>query len=75
MVGCFGLGAIVLGGLALVAGWLAHKKGTDQAVTLFLFGVGAAGIGMVLVWWGIRLALEIEKGYDPGDPNEPKIKF
>jgi hypothetical protein len=32
-------------------------------------------LGLLLVIMGYQLAIKVAPGYDPSDPNQPRIKF
>jgi ABC-type branched-subunit amino acid transport system permease subunit len=77
VIAFFGLGAWCYGALAGWAAWrVAQKDPTSEHLT-FLIWSGAAAIllGLILLVIGWRLAMSLNRGYDPGDRDEPRVKF
>jgi len=69
--------ACLNGALMLFAAWMiANKQVALERLSFLLFTGSIAFLGgVLLVIIGYRLAMRIDKRYDPTDPNEPKIKF
>lgn len=76
----FGLGALAFAGLSFFAAWLIYSKQAgenylDHATQLAIFGGLALVLGIILILAGWKLSARIDACYDPGDPDEPRIKF
>jgi hypothetical protein len=77
----FGLLAWIYALLAAYAAWLVwqHKFGEHRPVDqdplhLILQSVAGFLIGLLLIWWGLRLANSVSP-YDTNDPKEPTLKW
>ncbi len=77
VVALFGLGAWAYAGFALWIGGRLWKKHLLSKHLVFLGSTAALAIiaGFVLVVVGYRLAMRVDRDYDPNDPNEPSLKF
>lgn len=80
LVALFGLGALAFAGLSFFAAWLIYSKQAgerymDHATQLAIFGAVALILGIILILAGWKLSKGIDSSYDPGEPDEPRIKF
>jgi hypothetical protein len=77
----FGILGWIYSLLAGYAAWLVwHRQTSDHPVTdqdpmhLLLQSGSGFLIGLLLIWWGLRLARSVPP-YDTNDPNEPSLRW
>jgi hypothetical protein len=77
VVALFGLGALLYAAFAFTAAWMINQKNIPSERLEFLVtsGVVATAAGLILVLFGYKLAVKIDRNYDPDDPDEPRAKF
>lgn len=79
-MGLFGVGAWALAGASFYVVWLSKTKeyANRHIDTTFFWitGIGLVVIDILLVVVGLRIALKTDySGYDPNDPDQPRMKF
>ncbi len=80
VIGLFGVGAWALAGAAFYVIWLSktEKYAHRHIDTTFFWTTGIVSllIGILLVVIGLKIALKTDyRGYDPNDPDQPRMKF
>ena len=77
VVALFGLGSLLYAALALTAAWMINQKNiaSERLEFLLTSGIAATCMGLLLVFFGYKSAMKIDRRYDPDDSNEPRAKF
>ena len=77
----FGILGWIYALLAGYAAWLVwqrqsagHPVADQNPMHLMLQSVAAFLIGLLLIWWGLRMARSVPP-YDYNDPKEPSLKY